>query len=414
MNRLILTYRPIPSKVSIQLPYSKSISNRLLIIQALAGDTFEIAHLSDADDTRVMAEAIRRYEEGFDVINVAEAGTAARFLTAYFALRAKPVILTGSGNLLRRPISALVNTLRSMGAMIEYLDTPDRLPLHFKGGQLHGGNIQINADISSQFVSALLMIAPMLPDPLNIHLINQEVSMPYVDLTIQCMRRCGAKARRLKNNMIEVDNSGYNFSGSIAMEPDWSSAAPWFAISALQPSSEFLLENLDMNSLQADKLLIEAFKPMGVVTTSTHEGLLLKWRGGVAKEMYFDFRNCPDIALSVIVTAAALNIDGVFANLSTLRFKETDRYQALKEQLLRLGIDCAGKPHEGLIIRNRASFPPSATIFTYHDHRMALAFAPLACIMDYLIILEPQVINKSYPSFWEHLGQIGIQLEYFD
>ena len=212
MNRLILTYRPIPSEVSIQLPYSKSISNRLLMLRMLAGNTFEIEHLSDADDTRIMEEAIRNYEQGFDVIDVGEAGTAARFLTAYFALKAKPVILTGSSSLLKRPISPLVDTLRSMGAMIEYLDTPEYLPLQFKGGRLHGGDIRINADISSQFVSALLMIAPLLPQSLNLQLVNQEVSMPYIDLTIHLMNICGARVTRLQNNFIQVDNSGYNFS----------------------------------------------------------------------------------------------------------------------------------------------------------------------------------------------------------
>ncbi len=414
MNRLILTYRPIPSEVSIQLPYSKSISNRLLMLRMLAGNTFEIEHLSDADDTRIMEEAIRNYEQGFDVIDVGEAGTAARFLTAYFALKAKPVILTGSSSLLKRPISPLVDTLRSMGAMIEYLDTPEYLPLQFKGGRLHGGDIRINADISSQFVSALLMIAPLLPQSLNLQLVNQEVSMPYIDLTIHLMNICGARVTRLQNNFIQVDNSGYNFSGVISVEPDWSAAAPWFAMSALQPYTSFFLQGLDINSLQADKSLIDAFKLMGVSVSASTEGIFLKSSGATVQEIQFDFRNCPDIAQSVIVVASALGIRGMFTGLNTLQFKETDRYTALKEQLSRLGVNCAGKPHEELIFGHHASFPSSATIFTYHDHRMALAFAPLVCIMDSLTIIEPQVVNKSYPSFWKHLEQIGLSLEYFD
>lgn len=412
MRKINLRYDGSVLKARVPLPASKSISNRLLILRELSGFDFEIKNLSNAADTGVLQECLQELgNTGHTILNAGDAGTAARFLTALLAFRGLPGLLTGSASLQRRPVCHLVDALRKMGAHIRYAGIPGVLPLEFGQSNLNGGRVTINAGTSSQFISALLMIGPCLTNGLQLELEGPEVSGPYIAMTLALMERLGAKISRT-GNVISVEAGGYHNPGALSVEADWSAAAPWFSLAAMAPGSSFFLEGLNLDSIQGDRQLTEIFRRLGVVTTPVAGGLEITSEGSAVSGIDFDFVDCPDLAQSTIVVAAALGIRARFTGLQTLRHKETNRFRALLDQLGRLGIVAGWDDDQYIELPGMAPQLKQLPVQTYNDHRMAMAFAPLVVNTGELIVEEPQVVEKSYPAFWQHLRSAGIEIQY--
>jgi 3-phosphoshikimate 1-carboxyvinyltransferase len=382
----------------VNLPFSKSISNRLLIINALSGGKVKFENLSDAQDTAILKHALHSRET---IIDAGHAGTAFRFLTAYFSVTAGERILTGSERMKQRPVGTLVDALRKLGADIEYLEKENYPPLKIKGKQLSGGSISIDADVSSQFISALLMIAPHIKGGLYIRLTKEKISAPYLTITAELMRKCGARVEETAFGF-KVPEQNYLHS-TIAAERDWSAAAFFYQLAAFSEESEILLKGLSEHDIQGDKILSEIFAKFGVKTSFTEPGCLLQKSVLPVVEINFDFKDCPDLAQPLAVTMAGLGVKGKLTGLKTLRIKETDRIHALVEEFKKIGIHAI--PGEDFIIMPGTPIIKSAdAIKTYDDHRMAMSFAPLAQVLDEIEIEEPAVVKKSFPKFWNEIS----------
>lgn len=406
-----------PKRLSadILLPPSKSISNRALIINAIAGSGKEIKNLSTCDDTRVMQQTLAEMPE---VIDVGGSGSAMRFLTAYLATQEETHVITGSERMKQRPIGILVDALRMQGAKIEYLEEEGFPPLRITGRQLEGGRLEMRADVSSQYISAILMIAPILKQDLELKLIGNIASRPYIDLTICVMRDFGAKVDWIGADTIKVERNGYSPSTFI-VESDWTAASYWYELLALSRDIDVqvCLQGLIDGSRQGDATVRYLFSMMGIKTKfgTSQQGVpttvnLVKHDHRLPR-MDYNFVNQPDIAQTVIVTCCLNDIPFCFKGLRTLRIKECDRIEALQKELRKLGYvvrtldeDCLEWDGE----RGEAEEHP--IIETYDDHRMALAFAPACMVFPTITINHPEVVTKSYPNFWEHLEQAGIEL----
>jgi len=412
MKTVTIRYNGSSLNAHVPLPASKSISNRLLILRALSGYEFAIENLSTAGDTRVLHNCLEEVTKGgHPILNVEDAGTAARFLTAWLAYRGFPCVLTGSPSLQKRPIGQLVDALRQLGAQIRYAGNAGFLPLEFGYSQLKGGMATISAGTSSQFVSALLMIGPGLPGGLQLELKGEEVSRPYTMMTLKLMERMGAKTWR-KGNRIGVAQGLYINPVSFSVEADWSASAPWYSLAALAPGSSFLLEGLNSDSIQGDRCVGEIFRHMGVITSPTEKGVIVSATQPSASSMDFNFMHCPDLAQSAIVAAAALGCRAKFTGLQTLRFKETDRFRALLTQMGRLGFFAEYADNKYIELPGEVPFLKQLPVQTYNDHRMAMAFAPLVLKTGELVIEEPEVVAKSYPDFWQHLEAAGLHVAF--
>ncbi|MEA3462758.1 MAG: 3-phosphoshikimate 1-carboxyvinyltransferase [Bacteroidota bacterium] len=392
-------------KNTIQIPSSKSISNRMLIIRSLAHSMATLYNLSESDDTEVLSKSL---DIESDVKDVRHAGTSMRFLTAYFSTQPGEVTLTGSQRMKQRPIGPLVDALKQVGAHIEYLENEGYPPLRIRGGGLIGGSIEIEAGISSQFISALMMIAPILAGGLTIELKGDVVSSTYIEMTLSLMNRCGAGAS-FDGKKISVPQGSYSMD-DFRVESDWSGASYWFQVAALLPGSEITLPNLSRNSLQGDSSLVQIFKSLGVQSDFYEEGLLLRSCNQELHEKFaYDFTGCPDLVQTCAVTMCALGIPFRFTGTRTLRVKETDRIAALGKELRKVGFllqdDPAGEWMSWDGSRCEAEKEP--VIATYHDHRMAMAFAPLAIPLGSIAIEDPGVVSKSYPGYWEDLEKAG-------
>ncbi len=395
---------------TIKLPASKSISNRALIIHALSGSHVLPENLSDCDDTEVIVQALQNnpYE-----INIKAAGTAMRFMTAYLATReGEEHVITGTERMKHRPIAVLVDALRRLGADITYVGEEGFPPLRIKGRKLEGGLLEVPGNISSQYVSALLMIGPMLSNGLTLHLMGDIISRPYIDLTLWMMREFGAAADWSDYETISVQPQPYK-ERAYYIESDWSAASYWYEMMALskQKDDEVRLEGLMDGSKQGDSTVRYIFSLLGVksIFGTTEEGVptmvTLRHSGRCVPRLEYDFMNAPDLAQTFVVCCCMLGVPFHFRGLSTLKIKETDRIEALKKEMLKLGYvvhdvnDCelywdGEKLDHG---------DDAVAIDTYEDHRMAMAFAPAAFRLDSLRINNPQVVSKSYPSFWEDL-----------
>lgn len=386
------------------LPASKSISNRVLIINALAGGTSKLHNLSDANDTRLMLKLI---DSADSVIDIEDAGTTMRFLTAYFALTGKIKTLTGTARMQERPIGILVDALRSLGASINYLKKDGYPPLITSGfsGQ-KAREISIRGDVSSQFISALMMVAPALPEGLDIKLTGKIGSRPYIEMTAQLMKTFGAKCY-FSDDTIKVEPKPYSPT-EISVESDWSAASYWFAFAALSDKSKIELPFLFEDSLQGDHAIQEIMISLGV-SAKMNKGMLQLTKSQSKDEVTWDFTHCPDLAQTVAVVCAAKGITGYFTGLESLRIKETDRIAALQTELKKIGADLHEDNNQWTLIPS-TSLPSSATFETYHDHRMAMAFAPLATKIN-VTIESPGVVKKSYPAFWEDMKEMGFALE---
>jgi 3-phosphoshikimate 1-carboxyvinyltransferase len=404
---------------SIALPSSKSISNRLLIIQALTGKEFPMTNLSDADDTCILSGLLDRIKKSGTSfapleLDAGNAGTTFRFLTAFLAVRPGSWLLTGSERMQQRPAGPLVEALRSLGASIDYLSEIGYPPLLIRGKLLNGGKVMINAGISSQFISALLLVAPSLSSGLKIVFKGKEVSSPYISMTVNLLRLYGIKLRKEMNSI--TVHPGVFVPKPYTVEADWSSAAFWYEAVALSEVADLMLKGLRRNSLQGDSILPEIFRHLGVKTVFKREGIQLIRSGSPASEFCYDFTHHPDLAQPVIATCAALGLRGHFDGLENLRIKECDRVEALKVELEKLGVKISlnqsGLPGTTLdLMSSRPNAACTPVVETYGDHRMVMAFAPLSMITGSLRIKGPDEAVKSYRGFWDDLERVGFRIE---
>jgi 3-phosphoshikimate 1-carboxyvinyltransferase len=406
--KVIQLTAPQQINTDILLPPSKSICNRALIMHALTDSTEVLQNLSDCDDTRVMVEALRDMPE---TIDIGAAGTAMRFLTAYLSVRPGEHILTGSERMKHRPIYPLVDALRTLGARISYVEKEGFPPLHIYGQTLTGDEITIEGNISSQYISALLLIAPTLKNGLILHLQNDIISLPYINLTLSLMKDFGTDACWLDKHTISVKPCPYK-GLSFKIENDWSAASYWYEISALCKDSHIRLKGLQQHSYQGDSRIARVFESLGVKTAYEHGDIILT--KSVRKTNCFkdNFSDIPDLAQTVVVTCALLNIPFNIEGLQTLRIKETNRVEALKIELKKLGYFLHESANgTGLCWEGERCQPENnPSIATYDDHRMAMSFAPACLLYPSLTIQNPEVVNKSYVNFWKDLATAGFRL----
>lgn len=412
---MILTLHNPLSEVGgqVNLPGSKSISNRLLLIRALSGLSFELGNISDSDDTQQLSKAIDALSfRDKASIDIGHAGTDMRFLTAYLANRTGVYELTGSSRMQQRPIGALVEALRQLGADISYAGQEGFPPLTIHGQRLRGGAVAIRGDISSQFITALLLVAPYFTEGLKLSLSREPVSKPYIRMTVELMRRFGAVVEE-QAATFEVHATPYRYdAGRFMVESDWSAASYYYSILALSaPGTSLTLRGLSADSLQADSACASIYETFGVTTRFVQGAAVLKKEShDLPGSFAYDFTNCPDIAQTLACTCAALRVPFHLTGLQTLKVKETDRIVALHRELAKLGVPTEATMSE-LIQRGEYGLPDeSAVIETYHDHRMAMSFAPLALAYHRIRIAAPDVVTKSYPAFWTDLQHIGFRL----
>ena len=393
--------------IKIKLPASKSISNRVLIIKALLNEDFtNINNLSDAKDTRILQRILTQKDK--NTFDVGHAGTAMRFLTAYFAMQnGNETILKGSERMHQRPIKTLVNALKNLGVEIEYLAKNGFPPIKIKGTSIKKNTVNLDANISSQYISALLLVAPLLKNGLKINLIGKLVSKPYVQMTIAIMQQFGVKVSPT-NRGFEVEAQKY-LNTNTKIESDWSSASYWYEYVALSKSAVIELQGLQKNSIQGDAVLPKLFSPLGVETTWTKDGIIIykKEQANFSTNLTFDLENTPDLAQTLVCTCAGLNLNATFTGLSTLVIKETNRLIALKNELQKFGIPITIEGNNTIILKEKKQLSrPKESIKTYEDHRMAMAFAPLSLVVGKLYFDNPNVVEKSYPAFWEEMKKV--------
>lgn len=350
------------------------------------------------------------YVSAEETIDIMAAGTAMRFLTAYLSVTPGERTITGTARMQQRPIQILVNALRELGAEIEYTRNEGYPPLRIKGAELKGNEITLKGNVSSQYISALLMIGPALKDGLTLHLSGEIISRPYINLTLQLMQDFGAKAAWTSPNSISVAPQLYQ-SIPFKVESDWSAASYWYQIAALSPKAEIELLGLFPNSYQGDSRGAEVFSRLGITTEFTSQGVKLKKTGKAPERLEEDFVDIPDLAQTFVVTCALLNIPFRFTGLQSLKIKETDRIAALRTELKKLGY-VIEEENDSILMWNGERCEPEETpvIETYEDHRMAMAFAPAIIRHPNLLIANPQVVTKSYPGYWEDLKQAGFQV----
>ncbi len=392
----------------IQLPASKSESNRALIIAALCPEKATLENLSEARDTQTMQRLLQLDQEIMDVL---DAGTTMRFLTAYFAVTGQQKVMTGTPRMQQRPVGILVDALRTLGAKIEYQKEEGYPPHKISGPfQQKTNKLSIRGDVSSQYISALLMTAPALPQGLELQLTGKTGSRPYIEMTLQLMERFGVKAE-WNDNIIKVAPGQTYKANSYHVESDWSGASYWLSQVALAEKAEINLLGLRPDSLQGDIRILDIMAPAGV-GHSWENGKLKLFKQEAAKHINVDFTHCPDLAQTVAVACAAKGISGSFTGLESLRIKETDRIAAVQNELAKIGGKLT-EPTEGHweLIPSESLPSGPVRIDTYDDHRMAMAFAPLACLLP-VIIEEPEVVNKSYPRYWQNLKSAGFELEF--
>ena len=388
----------------LRITGSKSESNRMLILQAQFPQV-RLENLSNSDDTRVLQQALKSQN---GTIDIHHAGTAMRFLAAYYSLLpGSDVVLTGSERMKQRPVKLLVEALKKLGANIAYLENEGFPPLHIKGKKLTGSTVLVKANISSQYISALMLIAPSLPDGLEIILEGHVTSVPYITMTLDLLTSLGINGT-FKNKVINIEHTSSIEPVTVHIESDWSSASYFYSLAALSDTAKLRLSNFRSNSLQGDSCLVEIYKHFGV--TSTFEGnslILEKSPCKKPRRIHENLLNSPDIAQTIAVTCLALGIECELDGLHTLKIKETDRLVALKTEMEKFGATVK-ITDDNLKLIPPAVLNKNVTVSTYNDHRMALAFAPLALKVP-LGIEDAEVVSKSYPEFWEHLQKLGFK-----
>jgi 3-phosphoshikimate 1-carboxyvinyltransferase len=407
-------------KGSIKLSGSKSISNRALLIRALCNENFDIQNLSDSDDSIAMQQLLAQEDGEY---NAGHAGTTFRFLTAYFAFKEGSQFLTGSARMQQRPIKALVEALNSIGAHIEYAAEEGYPPLKIHSPKSNiADHVAVNGSISSQYLSALLMIAPTLPNGLKLTIEGELVSRPYLQMTLDMMSTFGI-AHTWVENTITVPHQSY-VGSSYFVEADWSGASYYYSLAAIADDADITLHGLHTMSMQGDSAIMQMGEKFGVITTKVNNTTLqLKSQKYLTSKKFFeyDFVEQPDIAQTVFAMCAGCQYSGLFTGLQTLYIKETDRVNAFKTELAKVGVQLNKVPkrfkqndeREFFMLEGDLSFGDSPSFDTYHDHRMAMSLAPLGLLHD-VIINDAGVVSKSYPAFWEDLASLGLVIERID
>lgn len=398
---------PAALHATIQLPASKSISNRALILHSLAHGNILPCNLSDCDDTMVMTRALNGNSEHIDIL---AAGTAMRFLTAYLSVTPGIRTITGTQRMQQRPIRILVDALRELGAQIEYAGNEGFPPLRITGTELKGEEISLAGGVSSQYISALLMIGAVLPKGLRLHLTGHIISRPYINLTLQLMRDFGTRADWTSENSITVSPGGYTDT-PFTVESDWSAASYWYQMMAIR-GGEIELLGLFPHSYQGDSRGAEVFARLGVHTAYTDRGVKLTRTNASVTRLDEDMVDIPDLAQTFVVTCCLMDIPFRITGLQSLKIKETDRITALITELRKLGYIVRSEQDSILLWDGeRCPADEAPVIATYEDHRMAMAFAPACLVLPHIRIDEPQVVSKSYPAYWDDLRKAGFKVE---
>lgn len=408
-----MDYRLFPPEeiieTSVRLPLSKSVSARTLIMAYLTPGVVAppTDRIADCDDTAILRHVLENNLSA--KVDVGAAGTAMRFLTALFAaLPGRDVVLTGTERMCRRPIGPLVEALRALGANIRYLGEEGFPPMEISGKRLSGGKISIEAGLSSQFISALMMVAPTMENPLSLDLCGDITSLPYIRMTAEMMRRRGVDVQ-LDRDRLTVPNTPYLRSVDDA-EPDWSAASFWYEIAAIS-AGWVTIEGLNNNALQGDREVAGIFERLGVLTDYTDEGAELSATPDLYSRLDVDMSDMPDAVPAVTVTAAMTGIPFRLTGVSSLRIKECDRLEALQRELLKFGIIIEFENDDTMVWDGtRRPIREIPSVETYDDHRIAMAFAPASLFMPGLVILNPGVVNKSYPGYWEDLARAGFRI----
>ena len=408
----------------VELPSSKSISNRALVINALSGNKALPENVSDCDDTNVMIKWLKERDADMagnvPTIDIGAAGTAMRFSSALLAVSEGTFIITGTERMKNRPISILVNALRELGAKVEYVEKEGFPPLRITGNtHMKGGEISLPGSVSSQYISALLMIAPMMKEGLRLVLTGDIISRPYIDMTLGLMREFGATAQwESGERSIVVEHGAYDAIPCF-VENDWSAASYWYEILALAQNDDarIALPSLFAQSMQGDSRGAEVFAMLGVGTRFENDGtVVISKNGECVKSLEYDFLQMPDLAQTFVVTCCMLGVPFHFKGLQSLKIKETDRIEALKTELAKLGFNIEDRNDSELIwdgTRQPVDTKRLAevAIDTYEDHRMAMAFAPVALRCESIRINNPEVVSKSYPRYWDDLRSTGFQIQ---
>lgn len=413
---------------TIRLTGSKSESNRALIIAALSKGMIKVDNLSDAADTVTLNQILDKLKNdspAVSPIDVGHAGTAMRFLTAYLSTLSGSFELTGSKRMKERPIKLLVEALWTLGASISYLEENGYPPLQIKGSFKQVTDaVQIRGDVSSQYLSALLMIGATLEKGLTLQIIDDLTSEPYVKMTLKMLEEAGIK-HSWQQNVIKIEHQEFT-PGRLVVEPDWSAASYWYSIAALLPGASISLPNLKEHSLQGDSRIQQLMVALGVETSRTEDGILLRSSaaGSINPrvnapvsgldnqiEELIDLKDCPDLAQTIIVCAAAKGLNLSFTGLETLKIKETNRVKALQNELAKIGVELREENFIYTLDCAQLHFPEKVSIKTYDDHRMAMAFAPLSILIHQLEIEDMDVVEKSYPDFWKDLQQAGFDVK---
>jgi len=406
MNITLHKSKIVNRKSEITITGSKSESNRLLLLQALYPE-FKLENVSNSDDSNLMTKALK---SSSDIIDIHHAGTAMRFLTAYFSIQdGREITLTGSKRMKERPIKILVEALQDLGADISYIDNEGYPPIKIKGKKLAKNKVSLKANVSSQYISALLLIASKLENGLEISLEGEITSVPYIKMTLFLLDEIGLETSFTGNTITVKPTTKTLQSKTLVVESDWSSASYYFSLAAIsEVGTEITLSSYKQNSLQGDSDLVNIYKHFGVTTIFKNNAITIKKAGHTSTNFQYNLVNAPDIAQTIAVTCFALGITCDLTGLHTLKIKETDRLVALKTEIEKLGgkVEITDK---SLHLKASNTINEFVSIATYHDHRMAMAFAPLA-LKTSIIIEDAMVVSKSYPTFWNDLESIGFQI----
>ena len=391
---------------SLNISGSKSESNRLLALRAFTS-YFEIKNISDSDDTKVMMSAINSNQEKIDI---GHAGTAMRFLTSYFSsIKNSSVILTGSKRMRERPISILVDALRELEVNITYLENEGYPPIRINGRVINKKRVNLPANVSSQYISSLMMLGVSLQNGLVINLSTEITSLPYIEMTKKIIERIGGNVK-LQSNQILINSLSNKKIPTQLVESDWSSASYFYSIVALSDLSDLTLNTYYEKSIQGDTKLVEIYKNFGVKTTFTGNRIhLSKSNLKIEKKISLDLSNNPDLAQTIVVTCLGLGVDCDLYGLHTLKIKETDRLKALKSEIEKFGVDKIEITENSLHLENKSPLKSNISIETYDDHRMAMSFVPLS-LLNPIKINDPLVVTKSYVNFWDHLEKLGFEI----
>ncbi len=402
-----LIHAPASLSGTIMLPASKSISNRALILNVLSGGKQAVGNLADCDDTNVLVKALSSENKRIDI---GAAGTSMRFLTAYFCLKEGLWELTGTERMKNRPIHVLVDALRHLGAKVNYLEKEGYPPLRIHGGSLRGGSFELDGSISSQYLSALMMVGPCMQQGLRLTIKDTLISEPYARMTLEMMAQYGVQAI-WENDTITIAHQPYH-AIPFTVESDWSAASYWYEMLCLAGKGSLFLSGLQENSLQGDSKVADFFAELGITTLFEPDGVRLQASPLQVARFEADLSEQPDLAQTLVMTCALKNIPFTITGLRTLRIKETDRIAALVNECRKLGYCFNVLPEIGLSWSGeRCESQAEPIIDTYDDHRMAMSFAPAALIFPSLRIREPQVVSKSYPGFWNDLNAAGFSIK---